>query len=134
MQICPVDREWVFTHVLEPFEQGCELINLFWSGVDRSLERNALSLGDRIIYLIEGTLLLIPFINTVIWLALKTILGVETLVDPFCPEPEFTIPSTPAPPREIIHRSEEDERAHPSETFGFSEVWGNDHSQVSWRL
>lgn len=132
MQIYPIDREWIFTYVLEPYDQGCELINLFWNGVDRSLERNALSWGDRLIYLIEGALLLIPLINTIIWIVYQTFLKMDTLVDPFCPEAETPLPARPIS-AVIIHR-ETDQSIRPTERLGFIEQSGGTESQVNWLI
>ncbi|MBU6446636.1 MAG: hypothetical protein KGQ49_04490, partial [Verrucomicrobia bacterium] len=69
MQLLPVNEEWCHSYILEPYAEGVEYLNLFWEGVDRSLEKNCLSLTDRVVCLLKGTLLMIPLLNTIIWIA-----------------------------------------------------------------
>ena len=73
MQIYPVTRQYIHKYLAEPLLQGCELFNLAWEGKDRCLIPNNLSLKERLIYCLQGALLLLfPLINVIIWLVWKT--------------------------------------------------------------
>lgn len=87
MRICPITPEWAHMYILEPYLQGCELVNLAWQGVDfHSLTKAPLSLMERVICWLTGVALLIPFINHIIWIVWQTFGRPEKLFDPYCPE------------------------------------------------
>jgi hypothetical protein len=88
MKICPISPEWIHNHLVEPYLQGVELVNQAWKGETRSLLPQPLSLAERVICWIQGTFLLLPFVNTIIWLAWQTFGTPEKLADPYYPEKE----------------------------------------------
>lgn len=133
MQIFPVDREWVYTFVLEPYAQGCEYLELFWKGVDRSLQQNPLLLTDRIVCLLKGALLMVPLINTIIWIAWQTFGSPEQLADPYCPEIDDPFNILP-PPEIIIHRPDGRGPEGPVEHFGYIESVNNSPIRTAWTL
>lgn len=78
------------------------MVNLAWLGVDLSYVGSlALSMKERVISWLIGTALLIPFVNTIVWLAWQTFGNPEELFDRYCPEAE---PSPPPSPQVVIHR------------------------------
>lgn len=94
--ICPVNREWIHTYLLEPYLEGCERINRAWKGVDfHSVNLAPLSLKKRVVSFIIGICLLIPMVNLIIWIAWQTFGNPEKLSDPYSPEIEP--PATPPP-------------------------------------
>ena len=118
MEIIPIDRPWIHTHILLPYYQGCELVNQAWAGADRSIETSPFSWQERVIIWIKGMILLIPIVNTIIWLVWKTFGKPEKLADPFSPETNYVAPV--APPEIVICNVDEDE--HLIERFGFTET------------
>ena len=85
--ITPLNREWFYATTIQPFKEGAERINLAFNGVDAlSLELRSLSLKERIIRLITGILLMIPLVNTIIWIAMQTFGQPDYLSDPYLPE------------------------------------------------
>ncbi len=89
MDLCPVNRQWLHTYVLEPFSQGCELFNQAWKGHDCSLAQNPLSLKRRVILALQGLALLLSPIRNIVWLFWQTVGHPEVFVDPFYPEDAF---------------------------------------------
>ena len=76
-------RDWASTYVLEPYLEGAERIRRFVEGRDfHKLDYPTLSRPDRIISLLSGLCLMLPFINIVIWLAMKIFGNPERLSDP----------------------------------------------------
>ncbi len=122
MQIYPVSRELLHSLVLEPFAEGCEFINLCWQGKGPPLEHKVLDWKERVIYLIQGILLLLPLINTIIWIAWKTFGDPPKLVDPYRPEAEALPITYPTPPSEVTPDFEYEETA-----------WGNKY-RTSWAI
>ncbi|PIS02669.1 MAG: hypothetical protein COT85_01165 [Chlamydiae bacterium CG10_big_fil_rev_8_21_14_0_10_42_34] len=87
MRICPIDRQWIHTFLLEPYLQGCEMVNRAWKGIDfHSLVQRPFSLKERIVFWFTGSALMIPLINSVIWISWQTLGAPEILFDPFCPD------------------------------------------------
>ncbi len=140
MQICPINREWIHNHLVEPYLQGCELINLAWKGVDRSLAPNPLSLKERVIYWLQGSALMIPFVNIIFWLAWQAFGKPENLFDPYCPEappPQIIAPqAAPAVPIGQIAAARVDaaEMIRPPEIFGFNETSNDSTLPINWRI
>lgn len=136
MRICPVDREWIHDHIMEPYLQGAELCKIAWSGEDKSLKPNPLSSKERVIYWLQGASLMIPFVNTIIWIAWQTFGTPEKLFDPFCPE----IPPPPAPPTKvIIHNTASSISSvkrfdKPTETSTFIEKEGDSELKMKWEV
>lgn len=82
--ITPLSREWLYALVIQPYKEGAERINRAFSGVDfLSLEMRSLSLKEKMISLVSGILLLIPIINTIIWIAMQAFGHPEILTDPY---------------------------------------------------
>jgi hypothetical protein len=141
MQICPINREWIHNHLLEPYLQGCALITIAWNGFDRSLAPTPLSLSDRVVCWLQGVALMIPFVNTIIWLAWQAFGTPEKLFDPYCPEAE---PPPPPPPPVIIHGPVQPapiqppqnagELVRPTELFGILEKTDTSQIQMGWRI
>ena len=85
--ITPLNREWFYATTIQPFKEGAERINLAFNGVDAlSLELRSLSLKERIIRLITGILLMIPLVNTIVWLAMQTFGQPDYLSDSYLPD------------------------------------------------
>ena len=117
MNICPVNREWLHSFLVEPCLQGTELINQAWTGRHfNPLNQSRLSLTDRAICFIKGTVLLIPLVNTIIWLAWQTFGNPERLFDPYTPSSKTFIATLP----EI-----EEPEGQPAETFRYNETGKN---------
>lgn len=142
MKICPVSREWIHAHLLAPYLQGVELINLAWKGVDRSLAPNPLSLSERVICWLQGIALMLPLVNTIIWLAWQAFGEPEPLFDRFCPEIE---PLPPPPPQVIVHAGLQPaapvlpvavaaDLVKPTELFGFTETTDALVLQIQWKI
>jgi hypothetical protein len=86
---------------LEAPLQGVELVKRAWHGIDfHSFQRPSLSIHDRVSSFLTGILLLIPVVNTVIWIAWKTFGNPKLLIDPFTPEIEVRSPPQTAPVEE----------------------------------
>lgn len=91
--ITPVNPEWIHEHLIQSPLEGAERINRAWQGIDtHSLNRTPLSIKERVISLIVGIALMLPFVNTIIWIAWQTFGKPERLSDPFSPEIEPTRP------------------------------------------
>jgi len=111
MRIYPVNREWIHKNFLEPYLQGAEMVNRAMLGVDLNNISSTpvrLSLKERVITWLTGVCLLIPFVNTIIWLTWQTFGKPEKLFDRYCPEIE---PTPPPPPVVVLHRIEKASRA-----------------------
>ncbi len=131
MEICPVDRHWIHTYIIAPFLEGCERINQAWNGVDNSLEANSLSLTDRVILWIQGMALMVPLLNTIIWIAWCIFGSPEKYADSFCPEIESA--QLPPPiPEIIIPIGEEVEEGEEIEQFGYTETVDKIPIRTSW--
>lgn len=127
MEICPIDRLWIHTYLVEPYLKGCELMNQAWMGVDRSLIPNSLSLKERVICWLQGICLMLPFINTIIWLAWQAFGSPEKLDDPFCPE----VDPPPSPRPVLIHEVQPPaEGEAPTEQFVYVERVGDSEYQT----
>ncbi len=140
MRITPVDREWIHTHVLEPYLQGCELMKMAWEGVDKSLKPNYLTLSKRAICWLQGASLMIPVVNTIIWLTWQALGPPEKLFDPFCPE---TTPPSPSKPQLksqiIIHEFPPSGGISkglikPQESTVYVEKEGDSEIQMNWKV
>src|SRR3989344_5738573 len=131
MNIYPVDRFWIHTYVLEPYAQGCELINRAWNGIGSSLEQNRLSLRDRIVCWIQGITLMLPLLNTIIWLAWQTFGQPEKLADPFCPETTSPPPLFIPPLNHIIRRPSNEGKV---EQFAFIETTNAHPICAQWTI
>lgn len=141
MEICPVNREWIHNYLLEPYLQGCELVNRAWAGVDRCLSPNNLSLKERAICWLQGVSLLIPFINIIVWLAWQAFGSPEKLFNPYCPEIEPPQPLQvivdevpPAPLIRPIVVPIEGDQIKPTELFGYTEKVGSSSLETSWKI
>lgn len=142
MQICPVNHEWVHNYIVEPYLKGCQLMNSAWHGEHRSLVSTPLSLKERVICWLQGTCLLIPFINTIIWLAWQAFGTPEMTFDPYCPEIEPTPPpaivdndiQAPAPPPLVRPILIPEDQVKPTELFGYTEKVGNSNLEVDWKI
>jgi hypothetical protein len=141
MQICPINREWIHNNLVEPYLQGCELINLAWKGIDRSLAPNPLSLKERVIYWLQGSALIIPFVNLIFWLAWQTFGKPAKLFDPYCPETppppqRIAPPAAPVAPIGQIAAARLGGAAmiHPPEVFSFNETCNDNTLSTNWRI
>jgi hypothetical protein len=87
MRICPVDRQWLHTHFLEPPLEGiARLRQALWGKDVYSLAQTPFNLKERVICWLVGTALLIPFANNLIWFFWQILGSPEKLSDPLCPE------------------------------------------------
>lgn len=86
--------DWCHAIVLEPYAEGAERINRCFQGVDfHQIDRPTLSWDERVIALLTGIALMLPIINTVIWIVMRTFFNAEILskpleAPPFDPWPE----------------------------------------------
>ncbi len=73
MTLWPVDKDWIYTYIFEPVFEGIERVTRAWHGINfHHIDYPTLSLKKRVISWLIGTILLIPLINTVIWLYWQT--------------------------------------------------------------
>lgn len=100
MDILPLRPSELFKTIQVPYLEGCARLNLCWQGVDFSLALNPLSWEDRAVCLLQGTVLMIPLVNTIVWLAWKTFGNPIQWADPFCKDssilPRVVPPLSPA--------------------------------------
>ncbi len=102
MRICPGTPQIIHRHFLVPFLEGIARINLAWQGVDfRPMDPLSIRWSDRIIAWLIGTVLLIPFVNNLVWAFWPIFASREKYSEPYCPEieppPQKAIPSSPSP-------------------------------------
>lgn len=97
MRITPVNPEWIHNQLMRPYLEGCTRLNLCWSGVRPSVSYTPIPLKNRIIYLMQGFFLLLPLINTIIWLCWKRFGSPTILSEPFCPEGPTPLRMFPKP-------------------------------------
>ena len=72
--------QWVYSRLEKPFLEGVERLRRAIHGVDsHPLNEIPVPLRDRAIYLITGTLLLLPPINFILWIFMDTFLETERL-------------------------------------------------------
>ena len=79
-------RAWVHTYIEQPFEEGVERIKRAVHGRYLHLfeqDKYPISLRDRCIYFLSGSLLLIPLINVIVWSFMKTFFEPEQLAQPY---------------------------------------------------
>lgn len=89
---------WSHTHLLEPYEEGWARLERAISGKDwYKVDYPELSLQDRAISLISGLSLILPFINSIVWLAMEIFGKAEKLSDPFDPNPIKKLSPEPEP-------------------------------------
>ncbi|MDP1608940.1 MAG: hypothetical protein Q8L98_06480 [Chlamydiales bacterium] len=73
-------RIWVKTYIIEPYLEGIERIRRAIHGkISDLFIAQSVSLEDRIIYLISGTSLLIPFFNSMLWFFMQIVSEPERL-------------------------------------------------------
>lgn len=97
--LTPFKPEWFHAFMIHPFSEGTARINRAFNGVDfLTLIPRSLSLKERAVDLITGVLLLLPLVNTVLWIAMQTWGHPDYLADPYIEsEQEPAIPPPPAP-------------------------------------
>ena len=84
VSLSPLNREWFYALIIQPYKEGVERINLFFSGVNPlTFELHKLTLKERVISLISGILLMVPLINTIVWITMQTFGHPQFLSDPF---------------------------------------------------
>ncbi|HAB99895.1 MAG TPA: hypothetical protein DCE71_08745 [Parachlamydiales bacterium] len=79
-------RAWVHAYIEQPFEEGIERIKRAVHGKYLHLfeqDKYPISLRDRCIYFLSGSLLLIPLINVIISSFMKTFFEPEQLAQPY---------------------------------------------------
>lgn len=75
--------------VLKPFLEGAERINRAFQGIEElSFAKQPLSSQERVISLIEGIFLMIPFINAILWMALEQFCNAPSFTDAYLIGPE----------------------------------------------
>lgn len=76
------NQNWIGDLLLKPYLEATERLNRVWAGIDfHSLYYRPLSLKERLVNLLSGTVLLLPLINTVIWVFWVTVGNPEILSD-----------------------------------------------------
>jgi len=79
---------WSQAYILEPMNEGTARINRCFRGVNlHHIDHPKLDWSKRIIDLITGSLLMIPLINTVIWIFIRTFGNAEFMAQPMAPIP-----------------------------------------------
>jgi hypothetical protein len=79
---------WCQMAVLEPPCEGVARLNRCFKGVDlHQIDHPKLSLCQRIVDLITGFLLLIPILNLILWVFIRTFGNAQNLARPFNPAP-----------------------------------------------
>lgn len=82
--ITPENSIWLQTHILEPYMEGSERIERAWEGKEiPSFIDHSFSFKERIVLLVKGSLLMIPLINTIVWIVMQ-VLGEKRLSDGCC--------------------------------------------------
>ena len=85
--LTPLTQEGFYTLVIQPYKEGAERINRFFSGIDDlTLDLRPLPWKERVVSLIAGIALMTPLINTIVWLSMQTFGHPDPLTDPFVPE------------------------------------------------
>jgi len=83
--INPGNPVWLHTYVLLPFLEGLERFDYAWKGQDPlSFLDIPFSLKERVVLVAKGSLLMLPLINSIIWVAMETF-GEPTLTEPYYP-------------------------------------------------
>lgn len=134
MEVLPVSPEWIHKFLVEPYLEGAERCNLAWEGHDYSLVPKQFSWQERAVYFLQGTsLLLFPFVNTIIWLSWQTFGSPERLADKFAHP--FSPPRRARPLPDPIQIQNQDERA-PNQVQIFSQLHknGDEESQTDWKI
>lgn len=76
-------REWLHEFVLRPYLEGAERLTRAWRGVNfHSIYQNQIPWKQRIVSILTGLLLLLPFVNLVIWCFWETFGKPEILTTP----------------------------------------------------
>lgn len=131
MEIYPVDKLWLHTYVLEPYLQGCSRVMLAWSPESCILGKGPSNLTDRVICWLQGTLLMIPLINTIVWLFWKAFGSPEDLADPFCPELDTTLPPVQGP---VVRTHVPSPAEGTTESFNYMETINGERSFSVWKI
>jgi hypothetical protein len=83
--LLPINSAGLHALVMRPFLEGSTRLEQAWSGKKiLSFVGARLSLKERVVSLVQGALLMVPIINTIIWVAMHT-LGEPELTDPYQP-------------------------------------------------
>lgn len=135
MKICPFTPLYFHNHFMEPYLQGCEMVTRAWKGIDfHSLTKAPLSLKERVISWIVGTLLLIPIINTIIWFAWKMLGNPTIYFDPYSPEPEPLEVVSGRVAQPIAEVQIPNMRPDRVDRFEFIEKVTNQELRVKWQI
>lgn len=125
--IAPVNRESAHNFFLKPYFEGIKRINEAWQGAtSEDYSPIPLSWKTRTVYLITGSLLLVPLINTVIWLFWKTF-GHPTSPPPV---PETPIAAT-APKAAKTEAVKKDVAPTKAPDFIYNETLGNKKTTIN---
>lgn len=80
-KICP-SPDSIYNYLVQPYIEGAERINRAFSGIDDiAFGRPPLSMERRVISLVTGLILMIPLVNTIVWLAAKRFGNPDILSD-----------------------------------------------------
>lgn len=146
MEIHPFNPWWVHTYLFEPCLQGKALVEIAWKGVDFSnLARPVLTLQKRAVFLITGIFLMIPLINTIIWISWQTFGTPVPLFDPYsASDVPFKIKAPVALIRPIEasrHRTVSSQvlqspfrETENAETFSYNESGKNSIIKTNWKV
>ena len=87
-------QAWIHTYMKQPYWEGFERLRRAVHGVNYHLiTEPRISLKERVVSLAVGTLLVIPLVNTIVWVAMQVFSEPEKLGPPFIPKGK--IPSEP---------------------------------------
>lgn len=136
--ITPIDAEWMHAFVVQPFAEGAERLDRAWLGINTfSVNPTHLTLEERVISLIAGMCLMLPLINTIIWIAWQTFGKPERLTTRFCsttePAPTRPIPSASSSYAAPV-ASSLDEAVKPSEYFVYEITHTSGVTSMTWQL
>lgn len=97
---------WFHEYIAQPYHEGIRRIERAVFCADLSyIDHPDLSLKDAVVsFLVGVALILLPFINTIIWIAMRTFGGADVLAPPFSGSTPPSLPQIPAPPKKEVFK------------------------------
>jgi hypothetical protein len=112
--------------------EGTERIRRFVNGVDfYSVDNPTLDWSERVVSLITGILLLLPFVNIIVWLAMETFGNPDIFADEYTPTLAAPTPTIPIEAPETIPVAPVADASQPSKHFEFLDTFKNGPSILS---
>ncbi len=135
-QLPEILPSWLYTSVLQPYLEGAERINRFVQGVDlHQIDYPQLDWCDRTIHLITGIALMLPFVNSIVWIALQTFGSPEQLSDPYYTRQEPSLfKEISDSDSEVEAVSEASQRPIETEQLNYKDVKGDQIIPSTWTI